>query len=180
MATLEEVMNLDATAFFQYIKTIRYGYQDQFGKLHFTDDEDFAVQDYAFSSPADIVNNNCGWCWDLAELIKVYCVKHNLPCCSWFMEYLSDDLHQTHTQVFLFFQGKWCSAPDNCLGLNLGTPCFDELEPCVNWFTNWFTDYLQSVLKDKFDKTKLLIKEYTRTFSPGISDEKYLSQIRQG
>ena len=180
MATFEDIMGLDIQAFFRYVATIRYGYQDKSGKLHFTDDEDFAVRDYAFSSPEEVVKNNCGWCWDLAELIRVYCARHALSCRSWFMEYLSDELHQTHTQVFLHFNGKWCPAPENSLGLQLGSHGFDELAPCVRWFTDWFTDYLRSVLKDKFDETKLLVKEYTRTFSSGITDEEYLLQIRQG
>lgn len=95
------------------------------------------------------------------------------------MEYLSDDLHQTHTQVFLQYQEKWSAAPDNCLGLQFGTPNFSELELCVQWFISLFTDYLKSVLKENYEETHLFIKEYTCTFSPGISDEDYLFQIRQ-
>ena len=176
--TYEDIMELGVTSFFKYVETIRYGYREQSGQLHFTDEGNFTVQNYAFSSPEDVVNNNCGWCWDLAELIKVYCAKHNIICSSWFMEYLSDDLHQTHTQVFLYFQGKWCPAPDNCLGLQLGTPSFDELAPCVSWFTGFFTDYLKSVLKNKFNEANLLVKEYTCTFSSGMTDDEYLAQIR--
>lgn len=179
MPTFEEIMTLHITAFFRYIETVRYGYQDSSGKLHFTDDEDFTVQDYAFSSPEEVVKNNCGWCWDIAELIKVYCARNEITCRSWFMEYYSDDLHQTHTQVFLYFQGKWCPAPDNSLGLQLGEHSYDELEQCVEWFADWFREYLRSVLKDKYSEANLLLKEYTRTFSPGITDEEYLLQIRQ-
>ena len=179
MSTFEDVMKLNITEFFRYVENIGYGYQDKFGKLHFANDEDFTVCEYSFSSPADVVKNNCGWCWDLAELIKVYCEKHALPCRSWFMEYLSEDLHQTHTQVFLCLNGKWCPAPDNSLGLRLGEPSFEELDSCVDWFIGLFTDHLHSVLSDKFDEEYLLVKEYTRTFSPGISDEEYLMQIRQ-
>ena len=179
MASFEDIMGLDIPSFFRSVATIRYGYQDRSGQLHFTDDADFTVQDYAFSAPEDVVQNNCAWCWDLAELIKVYCARHDLPCRSWFMEYLSDELHQTHTQVFIHFQGKWCPAPDNCLGLQLGADAFDELAMCVGWFTDLFTHHLKSVLKDKFNEKNLLVKEYTRTFSPGITDEEYLLQIRQ-
>lgn len=179
MKTIEEVMQLDADAFFRYVETIRYGYQDQSGRLHFTEDEDFTVRDYAFSSPEDVVQNNCGWCWDVAELIKVYCEKHDLPCRSWFMEYFSEELHQTHTQVFVYYQGKWCPAPDNSIGLRLGEHGYAELDPCVQWFAGWFTDHLRSVLQDKFDESHLLVKEYTRKFSRGITDDEYLLQIRQ-
>lgn len=179
MLTYDDVMEMDITAFFQYVESIRYGYHDPFGKLHFADDVDFKEHKYAFSSPRDVVKNNCGWCWDVAELIKVYCREHNFPCRSWFIEYLSDELHQTHTQVFLRFQGKWGPAPDNSIGLKLGEEIFDELDLCVKWFTEWFTDHLRLILQDEFDKSHLLVKEYACTFSPGISDDEYLLQIRR-
>ena len=106
MTTLDSVIAMKIEDFFRYVKSIRYGYKDQSGKLHFASDEGFAVQDYSFSSPEDIVKNNCCWCWDLAELIRLYCTKHSIMHKSYFMEYLSDELHQTHTQVFLYYQGK--------------------------------------------------------------------------
>ena len=62
MEEFEDIMGLDIQAFFSYVETIRYGYQDQSGQLHFAGEEDFTVQDYAFSSPEDVVKNNCGWC----------------------------------------------------------------------------------------------------------------------
>lgn len=176
---IDNIMTMDIESFFQYVKSIQYGYKDHLGKLHLANDQDFTIQDYSFSSPEEIVKNNCCWCWDLAELIKSYCARHNLTCKSYFMEYLSDNLHQTHTQVFLRYQGKWSAAPDNCLGLQFGSPSFDELESCIRWFVRLFTDYLKSVLKEKYEETNLFVKEYTCTFSAGISDEEYLLQIRQ-
>lgn len=179
MIRLEDIIALDTESFFNYIKSIPYGYKDHSGKIHLAEDKDFSVKDYSFSSPEEIVQNNCAWCWELMELIKVYCAWHELPYKSYFLEYISDDLHQTHTQVFLQYQGKWCAAPDNCLGLELGTPCFDELQACVDWFVNLFTDYLKHVLKEKYNANKLLVKEYTCTFCSGITDEEYLSLIRK-
>ena len=178
MAALDSVIAMNTEDFFRYVKSIRYGYQDRSGRLHFIEDEDFAVQDYSFSSPEEIVNNNCGWCWDLAELIRLYCTVHNIPHRSYFMEYRSDELHQTHTQVFLCDQGKWSAAPDNCLGLEFGTPAFDDAEACAVWFVSLFTDHLESVLKERYDAASLFVREYSRTFAPGISDDEYLSQIR--
>ena len=179
MAALDDTMALDVERFFQYVQSIEYGYQDRLGKLHFANDADFSEWEYSFSPPEEIVANNCGWCWDVAELIKSYCARHALTCRSYFMEYLATNLHQTHTQVFLHYQGKWSAAPDNCLGLQLGTPSFDALESCLKWFVSLFTDYLKSVLKEAYDETNLLVKVYTCTFSAGISEEDYLSTIRQ-
>lgn len=78
MTTVNEIMALDIEDFFQYVKCIQYGYQDRFGKLHLASDKDFAVVDYYFSSPEEIVKNNCCWCWDLAEFIKLYCMRHDM------------------------------------------------------------------------------------------------------
>ena len=179
MAKLDEIMSLDIQSFFRYVQSIRYGFRDRSGKLHFAEDKDFSAWEYSFSSPEEIVNNNCCWCWDLAEFIKEYCFRHSVECSSYFMEYLSDDLHQTHTQVFLRYQGKWIAAPDNCLGLQFGSPSFDDLKPCVEWFVCMFTDFLRSVLKEKYDEANLLVKEYTCSFTAGISEEDYLIKIRK-
>ena len=179
MPSLDSVLAMNIEEFFRYVKSIQYGYKDRSGNLHISDDEDFAVQDYSFSSPEEIVKNNCCWCWDLAELIRLYCKEHGVPHRAYFMEYLSGELHQTHTQVFLCYQGKWSAAPDNCLGLEFGTPAFGDTEACVAWFASLFTDYLQSVLNEKYDAGKLTVKEYSCTFAPGISDDEYLSRIRQ-
>lgn len=179
MITYDEAMNMDVESFFQYVGTIRYGYQDSSGALHFPADADFKAYEYAFSSPEDVVENHCGWCWDIAELTRSYCAKNGLDHRSWFMEYRSEELHQTHTQVFLFYHGAWCPAPENSLGLSLGEPHFAQLEPCVDWFVKWFEDYLRSVLRDRFDPARLLVKEYTCTFPKGISDDEYLRRIRE-
>ena len=179
VATLDEIMSLDIEAFFEYVKSLQYGYRDKFGGIHIASDKDFAEKAYSFSSPEEIVKNNCCWCWDLAEFIKLYCTRHGIICRSYFMEYFSNELHQTHTQVFLYSQGKWSAAPDNCLGLVFGTPSFNELEDCVQWFLSLFTGYLMSILKEKYDMKNLFVKEYTCAFSAGISDDEYLSQVRK-
>ena len=42
-----------------------------------------------------------------------------------------------------------------------------------------FTDFLRSVLKEKYDEANLLVKEYTCSFTAGISEEDYLIKIRK-
>lgn len=175
---MDDVMKLEPAAFFQYVKTIGYGYQDADGRPHFAGDADFKDYSYRFSAPEDVVRNNCGWCWDVAELIKQYCQKNAIPCVSYFMEYKTDAFHQTHTQVFLQYAGKWYAAPDNCLDLNFGENGFLTLAECVKDFVGLFTDYLQSVLRDAYDAGQLLLKPYHCAFQRGITDEAYLAQIR--
>lgn len=84
---LDDILSMDTESFFRYVASIPYGYKDCFGKLHYASDADFTVENYSFSSPEEIVKNNCCWCWDLAELVKLYCARHGLACKSYFMEY---------------------------------------------------------------------------------------------
>ncbi len=65
------------------------------------------------------------------------------------------------------------------MGLPFGYPCFDDLKPCVEWFVSMFTDFLRSVLKEKYDESNLILKEYTCSFPAGLSDEDYLIKIWQ-
>ena len=69
---------LDIEEFFCYVKSIRYGYQDTERKIHIISlSDNYADMKergrYVFSSPEEVVKNNCGWCWDVAELIACYC-----------------------------------------------------------------------------------------------------------
>ena len=174
-----DIMRLSSDSFFAYVASIRYGYKDQQGNLHFQDEEDFLDYDYAFSSNEEVVENNCAWCWEIAELTKEYCIWNGIPYHTWFMEYRSEELHQTHTQVFMLYQEKWCPTPDNSLGIQLGEHGFSALNESVQWFKSFFTDYLKAVLKDKYDEKNLLLKEYNCDFPMGISDDEYLDRIRQ-
>ena len=178
MKSLSEILQVSPEDFFAYVSTIRYGYKDRSGKLHFREDADFSDCNYVFSSCEEIVANHCAWCWEIAELTKQYCAHHNIPCQSWFMEYRSTELHQTHTQVFALYKGKWCPTPDNCLGIKLGEHGSDECEASVQWFTDFFIDYLKAVLKGRYDPKNLFVKEYACSFMSGITDEEYLRQIR--
>ena len=151
-----EIMMLSPDLFFSYVASIRYGYKDQQGNLHFQDEENFTVHDYSFSSIEEVVENNCAWCWEMAELTKQYCIRN-----------------------FMLYQEKWCPTPDNSLGIKLGEHGFSDLNESVQWFKGFFTDYLKAVLKDRYDEKKLLLKEYICEFPKGITDNEYLNRIRQ-
>ena len=174
-----EIMKLSPDSFFAYVASIRYGYKDLQGNLHFQDEENFTVCEYAFSSVEEVVKNNCAWCWEIAELTKQYCIWNSIPYHAWFMEYRSEELHQTHTQVFMLYQEKWCPTPDNSLGISLGEHGFSDLNESIQWFKSFFTGYLKAVLKDKYDENNLLLKEYNCEFPTGITDDEYLDLIRQ-
>jgi len=176
--TLNSVSELDIRMFFDYIKTIRYGYQDKNGNLHFANEPDFYAFEYAFSSPEEVVNNNCGWCWDVANLIGMYCEKNSLEFKTYFLEYRSDSFHQTHTQVLIRYNGEWYAAPDNSSSESFGKQSFTSAWACICDFKNQFEEYLRHVLKNAFDPSLFLVKEFNCKIPPGISDEEYMNLVR--
>lgn len=177
--TVNQVFELNIASFFDYVKTIRYGYRDRSGVLHFPDDPGFEVRDYAFSSPEDLVQNNCGWCWDVANLIAAYCRQHQLEHITVFMEYYTEVFHQTHTQVFIRYQDKWYAAPDNTSPDSFGTNGFSTFEECQEHFVAGFIRFLKYTLKDQYDESHLFLNRVHAEFQSGISDETYLTLARQ-
>ena len=155
---LQTVLALNTEAFFDYIKTIPYGYLDRRGNLHFEGDPDFRDYEYRFSSPEEVVENNCGWCWDVANLICLYCRSHSIEHIPLFLEYHTQELHQTHTQVFLLLNSMWYPAPDNSAVFSLGAGGRGEYEACRDNYVQTFREYLQFVLTERYDASNTIFK----------------------
>ncbi len=66
METLTRVLKYGTNYFFNFIHNIDYGYMDVKGKIHrISPNDDYSKQGgepYVFSSPDQVVANNCGWC----------------------------------------------------------------------------------------------------------------------
>ena len=146
MNTLQQVLLLDIEEFFCYVKSIRYGYQDTERKIHIISlSDNYADMKergrYVFSSPEEVVKNNCGWCWDVAELIACYCEYNRIEYKKFFLEYRSSELHQTHTQIFVCHKGQWYEAPDNTSPLNFGEAGCVDAKKCVLTLIESFVAY---------------------------------------
>ena len=91
MKSLNAVLRLPADEFFGYIRGIDYGYMDAEGVVHRISPEDNCADQngapYRFSSPEQVVRNNCGWCWDIAELIRLWCERNSIEYKCVFLEY---------------------------------------------------------------------------------------------
>lgn len=175
---LNSVFSLELDSFFDHLKTIRYGYQDCCGKLHFEGDPDFGLHDYVFSAPEEVVRNSCGWCWDVANLLSVYCARRGIEHITLFMEYCTPELHQTHTQVFLKHHSIWYPAPDNSAQYAFGTGGCDSFDACRERFVDTFRSCLKAVLRERYQKSQLLVHPVTAPIPAHISDEEYLELAR--
>ena len=182
MKSLNDVLRLPADEFFGYVRGIDYGYMDAEGVVHRISPADNCADQsgapYRFSSPEQVVRNNCGWCWDIAELIRLWCERNSIEYKCVFLEYRSPELHRTHTQVFAKWNGKWCEAPDNTSPVLFGENGYDSAEACISAFTGLFRAYLEHELDEKYDEDRLLVKEFRNTVVSGLTDEEYLSIVR--
>lgn len=175
---LQDILLLDTEAFFAYVKSIPYGYRDPGGTLHFEGDPDFKDYEYRFSTPEEVIANHCGWCWDVANLISLYCRHHGIGHQTLFLEYRAPRLHQTHTQVFLRLNTMWYPAPDNSAVFSLGDGGRGTREECMQNYAETFRAYLRQTLKEDYDESSLLLKPVTVPIPGGISDEEYLTLLR--
>ncbi len=177
--TLDELYTLPLYAFCDFVKTIRYGYRDVKGGLHFADEANFTVKDYHFSLPEQVRSNRCGWCWDVANLIFSYAAKRGLPCTNLFMEYQKDGFHQTHTQCFVQWEGLWYAFPDNTSpekwGEIFGYACKQE---ALQAFSADFEAYLRFLRKESYDPSAFHIYEFHVPVLHEMSDEEYMAMAR--
>lgn len=87
----------------------------------------------------------------------------------YFFEYLSNDFHKMHTQVFAKQNNKWCECPDNTSPIVFGENRYDKFETCINDFVNLFKNYLKNLLGNKYVSSNLLVKEITKPLISGMS-----------
>lgn len=171
--------SLDIYSFADYIKQIRYGYKDTKGILHYLGDEDFNDYEYSFSTPEEVVANNCGWCWDVVELIKEYCDYNSIESLRVFMEYKDDSFHQTHTQVFVKIADLWYPFPDNSSSDNLNSLIGKDKDDAISDFASKFKDFCLYTLKDDFKRDCFNYNVIVSEFSKGMTDTEYIKKAKE-
>lgn len=179
---LSTVLSLNLEDFFAYVKTIPYGYQDQTGGIHVLVEEgcfDPEAYPYAYSTPEEVVTNNCGWCWDVCQLTQAYCRANRYPCKTCYMEYYDPEKqqHQTHTQCFAQIDGRWIACPDN------SDPEFYDFQPTSSLDellaedAQYFFAFCASLF-GPLDPAHQLVKAYNLSFPHGMTDDDLMQAIR--
>ena len=177
--TLNDVLSLSLSDFLKYIKTVDYGYKDLYGKIHIGKDFDLAAYPYTFSSPAEVVSNNCAWCWDICELIRDYCSYHGIPVSVWFYEFNDNEIHQTHTQAFIELEQLWYPFPDNSDPHSIEDFQGKALDEVCKEFQGYFIDFIQHICQSTPKTNGFIFNEYDRRLKAGMSDEEVLSLLRK-
>lgn len=176
---IENILRLNIHDFFSVIQTIQIGYKDQFGFLHYESDDDFLDSDYYVSSPEEVIHNNCGWCFDITNLIQLYCDYHHMEHTCFFVEYEDESNYISQIQVFLEYEEKWFFAIDNSLRETFGFIAYPTKEACIQSFIQDFKSYLQYHLKESYQEERIFINELSYTLSPGTDFETCLALIHK-
>ncbi|MBQ9535405.1 MAG: hypothetical protein IJU78_06150 [Clostridia bacterium] len=177
---MKAVYSLSLSDFLAYLKTVDYGYKDVNGVIHTGEEFDFEKYPYAFSSPAEVTANSCAWCWDICELIRDYCRHNGIPVSTWFYEYQSGAIHQTHTQAFIKTEGQWYPAPDNSDPHLLSDFTGKRYDEVIKEFQGYFRDFIRHITGGEADESRFLFREYGGGLKSGMSDEDVLRHLREG
>ncbi len=175
---MNRILDLSLADFLSFIKTINYGYTDENGIVHTGEDYDFVQNPYSFSSPETVIENNCAWCWDICELIRLYCIKNEIPVSVWFYEYQDEIIHQTHTQCFIKLNDLWYPVPDNS-----DPHDFSEFEgkgffEVTSKFQEYFKEFIRYLAKGRENDKAFLFREYNDTLKEGMTDDEVLQVLR--
>ena len=181
--TLQALFDLSVSEFFQFVKTIAYGYRDTRGAVHVLSEVmetvDASAWPYAYSTPQDILETSVGWCWDVCQLIKAYCQANGMPCRTYYLEYFdpAKGQHQTHAQCFAHDGGAWVLCPDNTDPEPFGTRTNASLEALVKELAGDFFDFCTAQF-GSLDPACQLVKAFDLQFPAGMGDEALMAAIR--
>jgi len=139
---------------FKIMSDIRYGYQAGDGKIYLDDFEKFD-DNYILESPKDVLKSKVGVCWDQVELERYLLSSHDIR--SYFIAYFGKN---TYTHTFLVIKEDdiyyWL---ENAFYKYRGIHKYQVLDELLLDVKNKFID---SEVKEEFDKDKLVLKEYSK------------------
>ena len=176
---LDRILDLNIFDFFSIVQTIRNGYKDTENQYHYEEDYDFYDYEYQVSSPNEVIDNNCGWCFDISNLIHAYCDYNDLEHTSLYIEYDEDSNYISQIKDFIQYKDQWYFAPDNSIKETFGFIAYPTKEACVQSFIDDFKSYLEYYLKDKYNADRLNINQFNYMFTKGNTFETCLDLIHK-
>lgn len=116
-------------------KYINYGFLgSKSGKLHTWDDSDYQsnfINDYALTSPNQVLENKYGQCWDQVELERDWFSKNNYKFKTLYIMFLFNHENNFPTHSYLVFERNnkwyWFEYSDE---INAGIHEFDSYGEC--------------------------------------------------
>ncbi|MDD3170991.1 MAG: NUDIX domain-containing protein [Bacilli bacterium] len=99
--------NFDVKSLIEYIScNIKRGYVDKKGNKHYQNEIslDILQHDYHLQTPDELISSECGWDFDVVELIRSYMRLINKYTESYYMEY--NDGKNFHFKAFIIFKNN--------------------------------------------------------------------------
>ncbi len=156
--------------FAEYVYNIKYGYIDKEGKKHlgeFTNPTD----NYYLQKPNELVNSNCGICFDLVELMREYLTNKGLISESYYMEYKKGDVFESYAFIIYRKNNLWYECPDNTWEELIKPKGYFDKEVLIKSIYDWFQDWISSEHKN-IDKSAFFLNKYKK---PEIVFERKIS-----
>ncbi len=163
-------------------KYINYGYiGSESGKLHVWEDNDYQdsfENDYALTSPIQLLRNRYGQCWDQVELERDWFSKNNYKFKTLYIMFLFEHKNNFPTHSYLVFQknNKWYWFEHSDI-INTGIHEFDSYEEAIKGQLKAHIDFTKTYIDiTNEDIKRIVIFEYEKP-EYGISMTDFIDNI---
>lgn len=172
----------DLDSLYNFCQTIEYGWIDHSGNKHHGVNDS---NEYFLQSPAEVLRNQIGICWDQTELQRAWFASQGIPHETYFLYYyLSDDNCPSHSILTFTHHGKpsWFEPMfKNTEVYYAGIHSYDSIEELL---ANLRTKFIRNgqasgSLPKEFHLDNLNLYRYNRP-DYGISCSEFYEHCRQG
>ena len=175
-----QITNLDSL--YDFCQSIDYGWVDRSGRKHFETNHSAT---YFLQSPAELLQNQIGICWDQTELQRAWFSSQGIPVETYFLYYyISDDNCPSHSILTFTKHGKphWFEPMfKNTAVYYAGIHGYDSIDDLLAHFRTKFVRNGQAsgFLPADFHLENLELYRYSRP-TYGISGPEFYNHCRTG
>lgn len=160
-------MNIEKKSFkefFDYVKSIRYGYMDK-NKLCHINEFTNPIDDYYLQTPDECLQSNIGICFDLVEVYRSYLKSNNIYCESYYLEYSDKNILESHAFIIEKRNNSyWYECIDNSWMNNVKPIAYKDKDLLIKSIYEWFQEYCLKEYKI-INKTKFYLNKYPEPIS---------------
>lgn len=172
----------DLDSLYNFCQNISYGWIDRQNNRHFGPNNS---NEYFLQSPAELLQNQIGICWDQTELQRAWFTSQGIPTKTYFLYYyLNDDNCPSHSILTFLEHGKphWFEPMfKNTNVYYAGIHNYDSIEQLLaNFRTKFIRNGQESgVLPTDFHLENVELYQYDRP-TYGISGHEFYEHCRTG
>lgn len=168
--------------FFEFCRNLEYGWIDHAGRKHY---EPNGSPEYFLQTPAEVLQNRIGICWDQTELQRAWFTEHNYPVETYLVYYEArEDCWPSHSILiyqegndFCWFEPMFNQTAIYYCGIHRAKSREEIWDKLATKFMR--NGQLMGMLPQEFVAEKLAIYRYEKP-TYGIDDQEFYRHCLRG